>query len=119
MKVIFKQLGGVPKKIRIDNMKTAVVKPRNKHEEAVFIDEFLQFANHYGFKPQACNPYAGNEKGNVENKVGYVRYNFITPAPVIKDLNHFTQLLEQQLKEDRQRIHYKKHALFDWGLTND
>ncbi len=110
MKVIFKQLGGVPKKIRIDNMKTAVIKPRNKHEEAVFTNEFLQFANHYGFEPQACNPYSGNEKGNVENKVGYVRYNFITPAPVIKDLDHFSQILEQQLTEDRQRIHYKKHV---------
>lgn len=47
-------------------MKTAVVKPRKRNEEAVFTDEILQFANHYGFEPQAYNPYSGNEKGNVE-----------------------------------------------------
>lgn len=108
MKKIFEQLGGIPRKIRIDNMKTAVIKPRNRKEETVFTDEFLQFSNHYGFEPQACNPYSGNEKGNVENKVGYVRYNFITPAPVIEDLEHLTRLLEQKLTEDRKRIHYKK-----------
>jgi len=110
MKIIFKQLGGIPKKIRIDNMKTAVIKSRNRSEEAVFTDEFLQFANHYGFEPQACNPYSGHEKGNVENKVGYVRYNHITPAPVIEGFEHLTNLLEQKLTKDRQRIHYKKQV---------
>lgn len=110
MKIIFKQLGGIPRKIRIDNMKTAVIKPRNRTEEAVFTDEFLQFANHYGFEPQACNPYSGYEKGNVENKVGYVRYNHITPAPVIEGFEHLTDLLEQELTKDRQRIHYKKQV---------
>lgn len=92
MKKMFKQLGGVPRKIRIDNMKTAVIKPRNRGKETEFTNEFLQFANFYGFEPQACNPYSGNEKGNVENKVGYIRYNFINPAPVIKDLDHLILL---------------------------
>ena len=110
MKIIFDQLGGIPRTIRIDNMKTAVIKPRNRNEEATFTNEFIQFANHYGFEPQACNPYSGNEKGNVENKVGYVRYNFITPAPVIEDLEHLTTLLEDRLTKDRQRIHYKKQV---------
>ncbi|WP_335696860.1 IS21 family transposase [Sporosarcina sp. P37] len=110
MKLIFDQLGGIPRTIRIDNMKTAVVKPRNRNEEAAFTQEFLQFATHYGFEPQACNPYSGHEKGNVENKVGYVRYNFITPAPVIEDLDHLTKLLQEQLTTDRQRIHYKKQV---------
>ena len=108
MKKIFDQLGGIPRKIRIDNMKTAVIKPRRRNEETVFTNEFLKFANFYGFEPQACNAYSGNEKGNVENKVGYIRYNFINPAPVINDLNHLTQLLEKQLTEDRNRIHYEK-----------
>jgi len=35
MKKIFEQLGGIPGKIRIDNMKTAVIKPRNRKEETV------------------------------------------------------------------------------------
>lgn len=109
MQRVFKQLGGVPKKIRIDNMKTAVVKPRRNGTEAVFTNEFIQFANFFGFEPQACNAYAGHEKGNVENKVGYLRYNFITPAPLITDLEHFTQLLEKELMSDRERNHYEKN----------
>jgi len=108
MKRIFNQLGGVPKKIRIDNMKTAVVKPRKNGTETVFTNEFIQFANFFGFEPQACNAYSGHEKGNVENKVGYIRYNFITPAPLIIDLEHLAQLLEEHLINDRQRVHYVK-----------
>ncbi|AQQ55541.1 IS21 family transposase [Planococcus lenghuensis] len=110
MKTIFSQLDGVPRTIRIDNLKAAVIKPRGHHEETVFTDEFLRFASHYGFTPQACNPRAGNEKGNVENKVGYVRYNFITPAPVMEDLTHLSGVLKGHLEKDRDRIHYKKQV---------
>src|SRR5699024_2422531 len=76
MKKICEKLGSEPRKIRIDNMKTAVIKPRRQHEKTVFTNEFLKFANFNGFEPQGCNAYSGNEKGNVENKVGYNRYNF-------------------------------------------
>src|SRR5690625_7432628 len=94
MQMVFKQLGGDPKKIRIDNMKTAVVKPRRNGTEAVFTNEFIQFANFFGFEPQACNAYAGHEKGNVANKVGYLRYSCITTASLSIDLGDFTELLD-------------------------
>lgn len=119
MTTIFKQLGGVPRSIRIDNMKTAVVKPRSRDQETVFTDEFLRFANYFGFEPKACNAYSGHEKGSVENKVGYIRYNFITPAPVITDLQHFTKLLEEQLAEDRGRKHYEKKRLISELLEEE
>lgn len=111
MTTIFKQLGGVPRSIRIDNMKTAVVKPRGQGKETIFTDEFLRFSNYFGFEPKACNAYSGHEKGSVENKVGYIRYNFITPAPAISNLQHLTGLLEKQLTEDRERKHYEKKRL--------
>src|SRR5699024_902096 len=116
---IFKQLGGVPKKIRIDNMKTAVVKPRRNSTDTVFTNEFIQFANFFGFEPQACNAYSGHEKGNVENKVGYIRYHFSTPAPLITDLEHLTQLLEVELTKDRYRKHYEKHRLINELLEEE
>lgn len=103
---MFYQLGNVPRKIRIDNLKVAVIKPRGRGEEARFTEKFLQFANFYGFAPQACNPYSGHEKGNVENKVSYVRYNFVTPAPVINNLEHLEQILKERLTKDRERKHY-------------
>ncbi|MFJ1245094.1 IS21 family transposase, partial [Bacillus amyloliquefaciens] len=65
------------------------------------------------FKVQVCNPSRGNEKGNVENKVGYVRYNFFILPPVIKDFEDLTEQLKQQLKEDRDRPHYEKEELIE------
>jgi transposase len=68
--------GGVPQKVMIDNLKTGVLEhlpglpPRfNRH--------YLDFAAHYGFTPVACAPRKGNEKGRVENGVGYVKKNFL------------------------------------------
>lgn len=105
---IFKQLDCVPRSIRIDNMRPAVATARGNGSETVFTDGFIKFANFYGFTPIACNPRSGNEKGNVENKVGYVRYNFMTPAPVIEDLEQLSRILENKSEEDRERIHYRK-----------
>ncbi|MEM1506474.1 IS21 family transposase, partial [Domibacillus sp. 8LH] len=73
-------------------------------------DEFLQFANFYRFEIQACNVRKGNEKGHVENKVGYVRYNFVTPSPVIESYEDLTTILSEKLAQDRQRIHYAKEV---------
>lgn len=108
LKVIFNQSGFVPRKLRLDNLPAAVVKARGRNQETVFTEEFQRFASHYGFEAQACNPRKGNEKGHVENKVGYVRYNFFTPSPVINDLAHLRDLLFEQCRKDHQRSHYKK-----------
>ncbi|MFC5628366.1 IS21 family transposase [Aliibacillus thermotolerans] len=108
LKVLFKQAEFVPRKLRLDNLSAAVVKARSRGQETIFTDAFQRFASHYGFEAQACNPRKGNEKGHVENKVGYVRYNFFTPSPVIKNLAHLRELLFEKCKDDHQRLHYKK-----------
>lgn len=111
LKILFKQAGFVPRKLRLDNLTAAVVKARGRGQETIFNDEFLRFANHYGFEAQACNARKGNEKGHVENKVGYVRYNFFTPSPVVKSLEHLRDLLFEQCKRDQQRLHYNKNII--------
>lgn len=108
LKVLFEQAGYVPRKLRLDNLSAAVVQARGNGKETIFTDAFQRFSSHYGFEPQACNPRKGNEKGHVENKVGYVRYNFFTPSPVVQDLGHLRILLLEQSKKDHQRKHYKK-----------
>jgi len=110
LKVLFKQAGFVPRKIRLDNLSAAVVKARSRGKETIFTDAFQRFASYYGFEPLACNPRKGNEKGHVENKVGYIRYNFFTPSPVIQDLAHLRKLLFEKCQKDHQRNHYKKHV---------
>lgn len=37
----------------------------------------LDFAAHYGFEPRACTVRKANEKGRVENAVGYVKKNLL------------------------------------------
>lgn len=48
MKELFRQAGGVPRKIRIDNMSTAVTQTKSRTESAILTDGFLRFATHYG-----------------------------------------------------------------------
>ncbi len=40
-----------------------------------------------------CNPYSGNEKGNVENAVGYLRRNLMVPKPHVESFGQLSRLL--------------------------
>ncbi|MDZ7580453.1 MAG: IS21-like element helper ATPase IstB [Deltaproteobacteria bacterium] len=60
----------------VDNLKSAVLK-RTLGRAPVFNPKYLDFANHYGFDIAPCNVGRGNEKGRVENAVGYVKKNFL------------------------------------------
>jgi transposase len=72
----FAAFGSVPKKIMVDNLKSAVLK-RIIGAAPVFNPTYLDFANHHGFTITPCGVRKGNEKGRVENGVGYVKKNFL------------------------------------------
>jgi transposase len=72
----FDFFGSVPKKIMVDNLKSAVLR-RILGRPPVLNPRYLDFANHYGFAIAPCNVGRGNEKGRVENAVGYVKKNFL------------------------------------------
>jgi len=80
--------GRAPKKVMIDNLKVGVLR-HPKGEKAQFNPRYADFAAHYGFEPVACNPGKGNEKGRVENGVGYVKKNFLNglQIPSLEALN--------------------------------
>lgn len=73
----FEFFGGVPEKIMVDNLKSAVLEHRTG-QPIVYNPHYLDFAKHYGFDPRACNVRRGNEKGGVENAVGYVKKNLLS-----------------------------------------
>ncbi len=106
MKRIFEHIGGVPVRIKADNMTTAVAQVL-EGTERVLTDGFARFMLHYRFEADFCNPASGNEKGNVENKVGYSRRNFFVPVPVITDFDAFNEQLFKLCEEDGKREHYK------------
>src|SRR6266516_267031 len=72
----FEFFGGIPKKVMVDNLKSAVLQ-RALGEAPVFNPKYLDFATHNGFTIAPCNVGKGNEKGRVENGVGYVKKNFL------------------------------------------
>lgn len=72
----FEALHGVPSKIMVDNLKSAVLQ-RLVGQAPVFNARYLDFAGHYGFSIAPCGVGKGNEKGRVENGVGYVKKNFL------------------------------------------
>ena len=70
----FRFFGMIPQEIWYDNLATAVAERKKKLVR--FHPPFFTYAGYHGFKPIACNPASGNEKGRVEDGVRYVRYNF-------------------------------------------
>jgi transposase len=72
----FTAFHGIPTRLIIDNLKSAVLQ-RVVGEAPVFNARYLDFARHWGFSISPCNVAKGNEKGRVENGVGYVKKNFL------------------------------------------
>src|SRR5262249_115632 len=72
----FEFFGGIPHKVMVDNLKSAVLH-RALGEAPVLNPKYLDFAHHNGFTIAPCNVGKGNEKGRVENGVGYVKKNFL------------------------------------------
>lgn len=105
---IFHRIGGVPGRIVFDNASGV---GRRVRERVSFTDLFIRFKCHYGFSVSFCNPASGHEKGNVENKVGYLRRNLLVPIPEVEGLEPWNRQLLERAERDFQRPHYKK------GLT--
>lgn len=103
---IFEHIGGVPPRLKFDNLSTAVARVLEGKEREL-TDGFRRFMLHYRFQAEFCNPAAGNEKGNVENKVGYSRRNAFVPLPTIDSFDSFNQWLWEWCEKDAQRLHYK------------
>jgi transposase len=106
LKRIFYHIMGVARLIRCDNMTTAVAQVL-EGAERVLSEGFRRFKLHHRFEAVFCNPGKGNEKGNVENKVGYTRRNMFVPVPTIIDLDEYNVELLKRCDADHSREHYK------------
>jgi transposase len=77
----FEWLGGIPRTLVYDNLKTAVIRILSgpDREESTLMSALR---THYLFESAFCRPGEGHEKGSVENGVGHVRRNVRNPAMV-------------------------------------
>ena len=95
----FHFLGGVPRRITYDNLKTAVfriLEGHNRHEQEAFkgIRSFYLFESHF------CIPAQGHEKGGVESDVGYAQRNFFSPIPKAASFEALNEDLRQACLQD-------------------
>lgn len=104
---IFQHTGGVPRRLIIDNATGA---GRRIGELVRLTQLFKRFQAHFGFEVTFCNPESGHEKGNVENKVGYVRRNYFVPIPSAASLQEWNAELLELCDLDNAREHYKKET---------
>lgn len=95
--------GGVPKRLKIDNLRAAVIK--NQHYDLQFNPDFLDWANHENVVINPCAPYHPEQKGGVESDMKYIENNFLVERHFNDwiDLQH--QFLQWSTTYANQRIH--------------
>lgn len=89
---------GVPHEHLYDNPKP-LVKGIGKGHERELTDDFLRLRSHHLFESRFCNVRRANEKGVVENLIGYARRNYLVPVlsfPSFEDMNAY---LRKQCKK--------------------
>jgi len=112
----FHFLGGVPRRITYDNLKTAVfriLEGHNRHEQ----EAFKAFRSFYLFESHFCTPAQGHEKGGVESDVGYAQRNFFSPIPKAASFEALNADLRQACLQDMRR-HVRGQAEPVSGLWN-
>ncbi|MFH1595083.1 MAG: IS21 family transposase [Pseudomonadota bacterium] len=111
----FTYLGGVPERIRYDNLKPAVakiLKGKNRQEQSAWV----AFRSHFLFESEYVTPGRGQEKGGVENLVGYVRRNFLVPVPEFRDFAELNAyLMDCSDRDARERRRFGRTVKDLWG----
>jgi len=99
----FKYFNGIPKYVKIDNLKAAVLEAN--FYETNYQCLYKQFADFYGFSPLPCRVREPQEKGKVESGIKYVKRNFFA-GRIFKDGEDLDRQLKNWLdKTCNARIH--------------
>ncbi|WP_449373270.1 IS21 family transposase [Arthrobacter psychrolactophilus] len=116
LRIIFEQVGGVPKLMIFDNATGVGRRVRQKITETKL---FEAFKNHYRSESRFCNPESGHEKGNVENAVGFLRRNIMVPIPEAASMEALNQLLTERAGRFAAKKHWKKQATSEELFSQD
>ena len=94
--------GCVPRELWWDNPKTvatSILKGRQRELNA----NYQALASHYNFTPLFCMPARGNEKPRVEGRVKWMKRNWATPVPQVKDLDELNAMFLDRCRTDQDR----------------
>jgi transposase len=98
----FAYFGSVPTRILYDNTRLAVARILGDGQRQK-TRAFSELQSHYLFAEKFGRPARGNDKGKVENLVGYARRNFLVPVPRVSSWEQLNEHLETDCGERRQR----------------
>lgn len=93
----------VPKELWWDNPKT-VAKSILRGRQRELNPYYQSLASHYNFEPLFCQPARGNEKPHVEGRVKWMKQNWATPVPCVKDLDELNAYLRRCCEQDQSRM---------------
>ena len=109
----FEWFGGVPARVRYDNLKPAVVRVlmgRSRTET----ERFVALRSHYLFEAFYCRPGkdGAHEKGGVEGEVGRFRRRHLVPVPRVTSMTELNALVRQgDLLDDLRHIDARTHTV--------
>jgi transposase len=98
----FYYFGGIPKSIKIDNLKAAILQAN--FYEPVYQRLYKEFADFYGFQSVPCRIYQPNDKGKVESGIKYVKNNFFAGRK-FKNSDDVDRQLAAWIEKANGRIH--------------
>jgi transposase len=102
----FDAFGGVPGRVRYDNLKPAVVKVL-KGRDRDETEQFKLLRSHYRFDSFFCEPGIGgaHEKGGVEGEIGRFRRRHMVPVPDVASVAELNDLIAAgDIADDRRFI---------------
>lgn len=114
----FHYFGGVFRRLRYDNLGSAVKKILRGHrrEETT---RFIAFRSHWQFEASFCTPAQGHEKGGVEGEVGYFRRNHLVPVPQVSTWEDLNGQLLRACQADLQRVIGERSLSVGQALTQE
>ena len=101
----FEHFGGVPGRIRYDNLKPAVTRVL-KGRDRIESDRFIALRSHYGYDSFFCIPgkQGAHEKGGVEGEIGRFRRRHLVPLPKTTTLVELAELVAAGDTTDDDRV---------------
>jgi transposase len=101
----FAHFGGVPGRVRYDNLKAAVVKVL-RGRDRLESERFVALRSHYRFDSFFCIPgiEGAHEKGGVEGEIGRFRRRHLVPVPQVGSMAELNELLAAAMSVDDERF---------------
>ncbi|WP_280382518.1 Mu transposase domain-containing protein [Nocardia wallacei] len=103
----FAVIGGVPGRIRYDNLKAAVASVLGFDRQRVETARWAAFRSAYDIDASYCRPgvEGAHEKGGVEGDIGFFRRNRSVPVPEVGSIGELNAMIDAfDIADDNRRI---------------